>query len=135
MWTAVRDPAATDQPLQWKTVHLLHAVRLRRPTRNTYWYVVSLSLFHLCLFASFSRCHATHGPLATPWHRPPALFLSFSSFFSSSLVLPFFLSFFIFWFSTTLQLYSQSTIWFCFILLLIWLFHSNFFFFFFYLFR
>jgi hypothetical protein len=116
----VRDSAATGQPLQWKTTHLLRAARFRQLTRNTHWYVVSLSLFHLCLFLTLSRRLT---PLMNHWPHHDighqlffflfllsSPFLSFIlSFFSGSPLLPFFLSL-----SYFLILYNCTTI--CFFL-------------------
>ena len=98
----MRDSAATGQPLQWKTTHLLYAARFRQSTRNTHWYVVSLSLFHLCLFLTLSRRLT---PLTNHWpHCDIGHQLFFFLFLLSSPFLSFILSFFFFfllWFSTS----------------------------------
>jgi hypothetical protein len=86
-----RDPTATGQPSQWKTAHLLR----RSARENPLVCCLSFAL------SSLPLSHAATPPDATHWltdhwpHRPLALFLlssPFFSFFSSSPVLPFILS-------------------------------------------
>ena len=88
----------------------------------------ALSSLPLCLFLTLSHRMTQWRHSQTTGHQ-----LSFFPLqFSGSPFLSFSLYFLIF---TALQLYSKSAICFCFILLLISLFHSKFFFSFFYLFQ
>jgi hypothetical protein len=92
----VRDPVATGQPSQWTTVHLLR----QSAQENPLVCCLSFALSSLPLSHATTPLDTTHGLLATSslsfflslLSSLFSLFLSLSSFFSSSPVLPFILS-------------------------------------------